>query len=200
MLVKSFAAQVVVGSRGSSSTEVWINIFLTRSIIPSKMQLSLAASLITLLACAEAHLWSKPAVKLIKPKVNVASNYTWTVTEWDVSCSSSGCFADFNVSAAAWKTSIPAFSASCSAGPEGAAYQRCDVLDDGTVSRLVAARLEASNTTGTGAHLAVSYEFVDPNVDGTYWNYTAFTDVSYKQTASASSKFSMTPSEIWGVA
>ncbi|ROV95687.1 hypothetical protein VMCG_07637 [Cytospora schulzeri] len=164
------------------------------------MQLSLVASLIALLAGAEAHLWSTPAAKFIKPKEDVASNYTWTVTGWEGSCARSGCYADFNVSAAAWKTSVPAFKAYCSIGPEGEAYQHCEILDDGTESHLVAARLEAVNTTGTGAHLDVSYEFVDPNAKDTYWNYTAFADAPYNQAVSAPAKFSMTPSEIWGVA
>lgn len=72
---------------------------------------------------------------------------------------------DFNVSAAAWKTSVPAFSASCSAGPEGAAYQRCGILDDEAETHLVSARLLPANSTGAGAHLAVSYEFADPNAE-----------------------------------
>ncbi|KUI58537.1 hypothetical protein VP1G_05852 [Cytospora mali] len=165
------------------------------------MQLSFAAAgFIALLAGAEAHLWSKPATKLIKPSANVVSNYTWTVTGWDAGCSDSGCYADFNVSAAAWKTSIPAFKAYCSVGPEGASYQGCEVLDEETERHLVSARLEAVNTTGTGAHLAVSYEFVDPNASGTYWNYTAYADAPYNQFVSTPAKFSMTPSEIWGAA
>ncbi|KUI74245.1 hypothetical protein VM1G_09738 [Cytospora mali] len=165
------------------------------------MQLSFAAAgLITLLAGAEAHLWSEPAAKLIKPSANVVSNYTWTVTGWSAGCAHSGCYADFNVSAEAWKTSIPAFKAYCSVGPEGAAYQSCKILDDEAERHLVAARLEAVNTTGTGAHLAVSYEFVDPNAPDTYWNYTAYALSTYNQAVSPLAKFSMTPSEIWGVA
>ncbi|KAK7744561.1 hypothetical protein SLS53_003447 [Cytospora paraplurivora] len=164
------------------------------------MQITLVAGL-ALLAGAQAHLWSKPAVKLInRPKENVASNYTWTISDWNADCADSGCYSDFNVSAAAWKTSIPAFSASCSAGPEGAAYQRCDILDDETETHLVSARLLPSNSSGAAAHLAVSYEFVDPNAEGTYWNYTAFANAPYTHSESGSSRFTVTPSQIWGVA
>lgn len=57
------------------------------------MQISLVAGL-ALLAGAQAHLWSKPAVKLIsRPKEAVASNYTWTISDWNANCADSGCFA-----------------------------------------------------------------------------------------------------------
>lgn len=60
---------------------------------------------------------------------------------------------------------MPAFSAYCSGFGEGAPYEECDILDDGANLHQVAARLQAVNTTGTGAHLAVSYEFSDPTAE-----------------------------------
>lgn len=56
------------------------------------MQFSLVA-IASLFASAEAaHLWSKPAVKLIKTKQAVATNYTWTVTGWSAGCARAGCY------------------------------------------------------------------------------------------------------------
>lgn len=60
---------------------------------------------------------------------------------------------------------MPAFSAYCSGSGEGAPYDECEFLDDEASVRQVSARLEAVNTTGTGAHLAVSYEFADPKAE-----------------------------------
>lgn len=58
-----------------------------------KMHFSLVAA-ISLLASAEAaHLWSKPAAKIVKTKEAVAaSNYTWTVTGWSAGCARFGCY------------------------------------------------------------------------------------------------------------
>lgn len=69
---------------------------LSRSSEPHtypKMQFSLVAA-ISLLASAEAaHLWSKPAAKIVKTKEAVAaSNYTWTVTGWSAGCARAGCY------------------------------------------------------------------------------------------------------------
>ncbi|KAL1847106.1 hypothetical protein Daus18300_014046 [Diaporthe australafricana] len=164
------------------------------------MQFSLVAA-ISLLASAEAaHLWSKPAAKLVKAKAPAPSNYTWTVTGWSAGCARAGCYYDFNVSAPAFSDSVPAFNAYCSGFGEGAPYDECEILDDDASVRQVSARLEAVNTTGTGAHLAVSYEFADPKAQGTYWNYTAHAVSSYNQFVSPVLTFSMSPTEIWGVA
>jgi hypothetical protein len=57
----------------------------------------------------------------------------------------------------------PAFLAHCNGTGEGAPYALCKIEDDLGAGRLVAAKLQPVNTTGTGAHLAVSYEFEDPN-------------------------------------
>lgn len=164
------------------------------------MQFSLVAA-ISLLASAEAaHLWSGPRAKLVKTKQAVASNYTWTVSGWSAGCARAGCYYDFNISAPAFSESVPAFNAYCSGFGEGAPYDDCQVLDDNRNPHQVAARLQAVNTTGTGAHLAVSYEFADPTADGTYWNYTAYTVSSYNQFVAPLLTFNMEPTEIWGVA
>ncbi|KKY39979.1 hypothetical protein UCDDA912_g00023 [Diaporthe ampelina] len=164
------------------------------------MQFSLVAA-ISLLASAEAaHLWSKPAAKLVKTKEAVASNYTWTVTGWSAGCARAGCYYDFNISAPAVSESVPAFKAYCSGFGEGAPYDDCEILDDNENLHQVAARLQAVNTTGTGAHLAVSYEFADPTAEGTYWNYTAYAVSSYNQFVAPLLTFTMEPTEIWGVA
>lgn len=72
---------------------------------------------------------------------------------------------DFNISAPAFSESVPAFNAYCSGFGEGAPFDDCQILDDNRNPHQVAARLEAVNTTGTGAHLAVSYEFADPTAE-----------------------------------
>ena len=70
--------------------------------------------------------------------------------------------ADFNITGPASGAGLPAFLAYCSGGVEGAPFDQCEVLDKGDASRRVAAKLQAVNTAGTGAHLAVSYQFQDP--------------------------------------
>lgn len=110
-----------------------------------------------------------------------ALNYTWQGLNWSGGCARSGCYygtfmsyaalstilltpcTDFNITGPAIGTGIPAFLAYCSGGVEGAPFDQCEVLDEGDVGRQVAAKLQPVNTTGTGAHLAVSYEFQDPN-------------------------------------
>ncbi|POS72599.1 hypothetical protein DHEL01_v209002 [Diaporthe helianthi] len=164
------------------------------------MQFSLVAALSLLASVEAAHLWNKPAVKLVKTKAAVATNYTWSVTGWSAGCTRGGCFYDFNISAPAFSNSVPAFKASCSGFGEGTPYEECELLDDSNTIRQVAARLEAVNTTGTGAHLAVSYEFVDPTAEGTYWNYTAYAVSRYNQFVSPVLNFTVQPTEIWGVA
>lgn len=72
---------------------------------------------------------------------------------------------DFNISAPAFSDAVPAFKAYCSGFGEGAPYDECEILDDSENIHQVAARLQAVNQTGTGAHLAVSYEFVDPTAE-----------------------------------
>lgn len=57
------------------------------------MQFSLVAAISLLTSAEAAHLWSKPAAKIVKTKEAVAaSNYTWTVTGWSAGCARGGCY------------------------------------------------------------------------------------------------------------
>lgn len=56
------------------------------------MQFSLVAAFSLLASAEAAHLWSKPGVKLVKPKTAVATNYTWSVTGWSAGCARAGCY------------------------------------------------------------------------------------------------------------
>ncbi|KAG8168948.1 hypothetical protein KVR01_001697 [Diaporthe batatas] len=161
------------------------------------MQFSLAATLSLLTSTEAAQLWSKPSVKHVKTKAAVATSYTWSVTGWSAGCARAGCYYDFNISAPAFSNSVPAFKAYCSGFGEGTPYDKCELLDNNETIRQVAARLESVNTGGTGAHLAVSYEFVDPTSENAYWNYTAYAVSEY---SSLLLNFTVQPTEIWGVA
>lgn len=127
-------------------------------------------------------------------------NYTWQGLNWSGGCARSGCYYDFNITGPARGAGVPAFLAYCSGGVEGAPFDQCEVLDEGDTSRRVAAKLQPVNTTGTGAHLAVSYEFADPVQVGTWWNYTGYTTLPYNQFVSPLINFTVTPSELFGVA
>lgn len=65
---------------------------------------------------------------------------------------------------------------------------------DNADEQFVKARLEAGNTTDS-VKLAVSYQYSDRNLEGVYWNYTAFADEPFDGVKA----FNMTPSEIIGV-
>lgn len=113
-------------------------------------------------------------------------SYSWSVTGWSAGCARSGCYygqfpltllqnpsfchlkyprpisnsiSDFNVTAPAYND-IPAFSAYCSGGPEGAVFRPCNVFDDLPGNRGVAAHLLEAET-GTGAHIEVSLQWTD---------------------------------------
>lgn len=120
------------------------------------------------------------ATPLHKFRINAATvaNYTWTVTDWEASCAEDCTYSQlsfssitpaakltnppkkgFNVSAPAFKTSVPAFNASCAGTGIGASYAVCKGPAAG---QAVAAKLLPASTNET-AKLAVSYEFLDPN-------------------------------------
>jgi hypothetical protein len=102
------------------------------------------------------------------PKLAVAAAtaaYSWNVTNWSAGCADDGCYYNFNVSGAASsaKPARPAFLAYCSGGVEGAPYQACTVLDEGTVEREVVAKLLPAirNSTSVLARIQVSFQYTD---------------------------------------
>lgn len=157
------------------------------------MQFSIIAalSLVTSAAAVPAPVGVK--VNALKLKEAIASNYTWTVSDWTtadgcatgVACTYSESLVPcvvssmapsfellgqrtvlippekgFSVSAPAWKTTIPAFSASCSGSELDDSYTTCD----GTASgQIVKTKLKASTTDNAAANLTLSYRFDDPN-------------------------------------
>lgn len=102
------------------------------------------------------------------PKLLVAAataSYYWNVTNWSAGCVTSGCYYDFNVSAPASSSrpARPAFLAHCSGGVEGAPYQVCTLLDEGTVDRQVVAELLPAirNSSSVVARIQVSFQYTD---------------------------------------
>ncbi|KAG4420408.1 hypothetical protein IFR04_006424 [Cadophora malorum] len=125
-------------------------------------------------------------------------NYSWSVTGWSAGCARSGCYYDFNITAPAYND-IPAFSAYCSGGPEGAAFKPCGVFDDLPGNRGVAAHLLEAET-GTGAHIEVSLQWTDLEQTSTYYNYTGNATSIYNQFVAPLQEFTITPSSAFGVA
>lgn len=112
-------------------------------------------------------------------------NYTWSVSNWNAGCGGPGCYygervlppiveklivliplptkSDFFVAGQSFGGGqIPPFKAYCHGGGEGAPFDQCDMLSGGSTGKAVAAKLGAVNTTGTAAHLAVSYMYTVP--------------------------------------
>lgn len=112
---------------------------------------------------------------------------------------------------------IPAFAAYCAGSSVGASYTLCHITDlrNTTKRRQVAAKLMPGNaTTSTQANLAVTYKFDDLNVADSWWNYTSYATQPYSNTVAGGgaavlpsnsttaegTTFTMTPSEVFGVA
>ncbi|KJR85101.1 uncharacterized protein SPSK_09857 [Sporothrix schenckii 1099-18] len=121
---------------------------------------------------------------------------------------------DFNISGpfSGGQMPIPAFVAYCAGTGVGAPYALCHITDlrNTTKRRQVAAKLLPGNeTTATEARLAVSYRFDDLNVADAWWNYTSYATQPYSNTVAGGggaavltngTTFTMTPSEVFGVA
>ncbi|TVY82276.1 hypothetical protein LSUE1_G003087 [Lachnellula suecica] len=130
--------------------------------------------------------------------------YSWQVTDWSAGCASSGCFYDFNIAGSNYKTDsfdFPPFTAACSGAGVGAPFTPCAVNgpegepgNRGVVARLLPAE------TGAGAHIEVSFEWVDLNQANTYYNFTGDAIASYNQFVGPLEAFTITPSSAFGVA
>ncbi|KAI0974105.1 hypothetical protein F4678DRAFT_399347 [Xylaria arbuscula] len=132
--------------------------------------------------------------------------YDWAVTGWSAGCARSGCYYDFNVTGAENLTQYPptpAFKAYCSGDGEGSPYRLCQRLDDEDTDALVVAKLLPSNTTSNGtrhARIQVSLKYTDLYTPTTWWNFTGHADSVYNQFVAPLQNFTITPSEITGVA
>ncbi|KIH91159.1 hypothetical protein SPBR_02055 [Sporothrix brasiliensis 5110] len=144
------------------------------------------------------------------------NTYAWTVTSWVAGYSEDDalCSYNFNISGpfSGGQMPIPAFVAYCAGTGVGAPYALCHITDlrNTTKRRQVAAKLLPGNeTTATEARLAVSYRFDDLNVADAWWNYTSYATQPYSNTVAGGggaavltngTTFTMTPSEVFGVA
>ncbi|KAL1893954.1 hypothetical protein Sste5346_006095 [Sporothrix stenoceras] len=145
--------------------------------------------------------------------------YAWTVTNWQAQYSDDDalCSYNFNITGpySAGQMPIPAFAAYCAGTGVGVSYTLCHITDlrNTTKRRQVAAKLIPGNTTtSTEANLAVTYKFDDLNVADSWWNYTSYATQPYSNTVASGgaqltngsttdgTTFTMTPSEVFGVA
>ncbi|CAK7233532.1 hypothetical protein SBRCBS47491_008643 [Sporothrix bragantina] len=148
--------------------------------------------------------------------------YEWTVTNWAAQYSEDNalCSYSFNISGpySGGQMPIPAFVAWCAGTGVGAPYALCHITDlrNTTKRRQVAAKLLPPATTATEveASLAVSYRYDDLNTADSWWNYTSYATQPYSNTVAgggqaslngtsndnATTTFTMTPSEAFGVA
>ncbi|KAI1355144.1 hypothetical protein F5Y01DRAFT_270924 [Xylaria sp. FL0043] len=131
--------------------------------------------------------------------------YNWAVTGWSAGCAKSGCSYDFNITGAENLTQYPktpAFKAYCAGFGEGSPYRLCDRLDDGKTDAIVVAKLLPSNTTNGTRHakIQVSLKYTDLDSPTTWWNFTGHADSVYNQFVAPLQNFTITPSEITGVA
>lgn len=84
--------------------------------------------------------------------------YTWSVTNWSAGCARI-CTYGFDITGEAHDPRIPSFSARCDSWKgEGGDYTPCVITEE---NKAVSAKLLPVNTTGTGAHIQVSYQFSD---------------------------------------
>ncbi|KAI1250749.1 hypothetical protein MGN70_007807 [Eutypa lata] len=130
------------------------------------------------------------------------STYLWEVTNWNAGCARS----DFNVTAEANSTTYPkrpAFSAYCHGQGEGAPYELCDLLSEPETDLRLEAKLLPANRTineTTTANIQVSLMHTDLDTPTTWWNYTSKGQATYNQFVAPPMDFTITPSEIFGVA
>ncbi|KAI1845107.1 hypothetical protein JX266_008654 [Neoarthrinium moseri] len=137
--------------------------------------------------------------------IQAVEDYDWDVTQWTAGCDGDGCYYDFNVSGIASdrNPARPAFLAYCSGSGEGAPYEECDLLDEADVARRVVAKLlpaTRSNGSDTVAHIQVSFQYTDLEVDTTWWNFTGHGDASYNQFVAPALDFTIKPDTVAGVA
>ncbi|KAI3342248.1 hypothetical protein F4824DRAFT_485990 [Ustulina deusta] len=131
--------------------------------------------------------------------------YDWAVTGWSAGCARAGCYYDFNVTGAENLTSrpaTPAFKAYCSGDGEGSPYRLCQRLDEEDTDAIVVAKLLPSTTTNGTRHakIQVSLKYTDIYSSTTWWNFTGHADSFYNQFAAPLQNFTITPTEITGVA
>ncbi|GAW17032.1 hypothetical protein EKO27_g4030 [Xylaria grammica] len=132
--------------------------------------------------------------------------YDWAVTGWSAGCARSGCYYDFNVTGVqnlTQRPATPAFKAYCSGFGEGAPYRLCDRLDEEDTDAIVVAKLLPSNITANGTRSAiiqVSLKYTDLETPTTWWNFTGHAASFYNQFSAPLQNFTITPSEIIGVA
>ncbi|KAF3760711.1 hypothetical protein M406DRAFT_358316 [Cryphonectria parasitica EP155] len=160
------------------------------------MQFSIVAAL-SLVASAGA-LPAKSFSHKAKVLEAAASNYTWTLTDFNAAGGSNSSYS-FDVSAPPTTESglaIPAFTASCTGSGIATGPWPCTgTAITNTSAALVNAYLQASNDT-TSAHLAVSYQY--STIEGQWgveFNWTAFATVPWGSGIS----FTTSPSQVWGV-
>ncbi|CAK7268626.1 hypothetical protein SEPCBS119000_003156 [Sporothrix epigloea] len=146
-----------------------------------------------------------------------ADTYGWTVTDWfaQYSNDSALCSYNFNIAGpySGGQMPIPAFKARCAGAGVGSPYTLCHITDlrNTTKRRQVAAKLMP--TAELGAHLAVTYRFDDLVTVDSWWNYTSYATEPYSNMRAGGGQaslngtgsgnvttFTMTPSEVYGVA
>jgi hypothetical protein len=99
-------------------------------------------------------------------RTQAVEGYDWDVTNWSAGCARAGCYYDFNISGPADSNNParPAFLAYCSGSGEGADYEKCELFDEASVQRVVAAKLltsTTSNSSDTIAHIQVTFKYQD---------------------------------------
>ncbi|KAI0502840.1 hypothetical protein F5B22DRAFT_44506 [Xylaria bambusicola] len=132
--------------------------------------------------------------------------YDWAVTGWSAGCARQGCYYDFNITGEANLTSrpaTPAFKAYCAGDGEGSPYRLCQRIDEEDTDAIVVAKLLPSNTTTNGtrhAKIQVSLRYTDLYSSTTWWNFTGRAVSFYNQFSAPLQNFTITPTEITGVA
>ncbi|KAI1358372.1 hypothetical protein F5Y08DRAFT_119562 [Xylaria arbuscula] len=131
-------------------------------------------------------------------------DYNWDVTGWSAGCARAGCYYDFNITGAqnlTQRPATPAFSAYCSGDGEGSPYKQCKTNAEGTPAVVVAKLLPSNITNGTRhANIQVSLKYEDLKYANTWWNFTGRAVSFYNQFSAPLQNFTITPTEITGVA
>ncbi|KAF2193759.1 hypothetical protein K469DRAFT_619047 [Zopfia rhizophila CBS 207.26] len=139
------------------------------------------------------------ASPLVQRQTEIPEDWNWQVEGWHAGCARSGCSYNFNITVPTIEGEIGGVKAYCSGYENGAFFIPCQILE-GVNNGVAAKLLPREDESGRGPQqFAVS--FLKASYEGSpYYNFTAYHETIYNAFVAPLQNFTMTPTEVFGVA
>ncbi|KAH6839904.1 hypothetical protein B0T12DRAFT_364043 [Alternaria alternata] len=141
-------------------------------------------------------------------QIAIPENWDWQVENWEAGCGRSGCYYNFNVTIPTIKGEIAGVKAYCHGYEQGydnsftvpSTYETCQLLEG--VNNGVAARFSLRENDGQGfgpKEIEVSFLYAGYE-DRPAYNFSGSHEARYNQFVAPQLNFTITPTEVFGIA